>query len=293
MGRTLIYRIDGEFDSKRLIAFLRGGLKMSSRTVVKLKNAPDGLLINGKHARTVDAVRAGDLLEINFPEEKSRIEPSACGDIDVIYEDGDILVINKPAGLAMHPTHNHQGDTLANMAAAYFAAKNQTAVFRAVGRLDKCTSGVVLCALNRHAASRLSGQLEKEYIAVAGGEFSGSGTIDAPIIRPDSGKTLRAVGEGGERAVTHWECLGSKNGLSVLKIHMETGRTHQIRVHFAALGAPLAGDDMYGSEIKSINRAALHCAKISLTHPVTGELLSFSAPLPQDMQTLVAEIMNT
>ena len=165
--------------------------------------------------------------------------------------------------------------------------KNKNVTFRAVGRLDKSTSGLVIVALNKLSASKLSGEFNKIYFAVAGGEYRGSGTIDKPIYRPDPMKTLRAVGETGDFAVTHWESIATDGKCSFLKINLETGRTHQIRVHFASMGTPLCGDDMYGSKDTRISRAALHCGEVDFVHPVTGEKMHFSVPVPEDIFTII------
>ena len=287
MQREIVYIIPPEYGGKKLIAFLRGAVGVSVRTMAKLKADPEGLKRNGEHIRTIDILQAGDEVRIRMPEEKGGIAPTAPVDLDVVYEDADVLLINKPGNLAVHPTHNHQGDTLANQVAGYLAAKGSEGVFRAVGRLDKTTSGLVLCALNKHAAFRLSGNYEKEYLALVSGAFRGAGTIDRPIYRPDPGKTLRAAGDHGDPAVTHWECLASNGAFSLMRVRLETGRTHQIRVHFASIGAPLLGDEMYGGNAALIGRAALHCETIRFIHPVTGETLSFAAAPPEDMQKLI------
>lgn len=292
MTRQLRCIIDERHNEIKLYTYLKTVLGMSTASVRKLKHSENGLTLNGGCIRTVDLLKTGDELVITFPEEENSIPATSFEHLDIVYEDDDILVLNKPAFLAMHPTHNHQGDTLANEVAAYMQSKEKNVLFRAVGRLDKCTSGLVVCALNRHASSKLQGEYEKEYIAVAGGKFEGSGTIDKPIYRPDPGKTLRAVGENGERAVTHWKSLGTNGAASVLRVTLETGRTHQIRVHFASLGAPLLGDEMYGSTFTDISRAALHCAKVSFAHPITGEKMCFEAPLPEDMKRLAEKIIN-
>lgn len=284
--RVLEYTIGDDFDGKKLYTFLKGGLHASARTVTKLRHSEDGLKINGVHARTVDILKKGDRVTVALPEIASDIPATHFDDLRIVYEDEDIMVVNKPPFLAMHPTHNHQGDTLANEVAAYFLSKGENIPFRAVGRLDKCTSGLVILALNRHAASIMSANYEKTYIAIADGEYHGSGTIDRPVFRPDPGKTLRAVGESGERAVTHWTAEVSNGQMSILRVTLETGRTHQIRVHFLSLGTPLAGDEMYGSKNTLIGRAALHCAEVEFTHPVTNEKMHFSVPLPEDMQRL-------
>ncbi len=276
------YRIDADFDGKPVKVFLRRALHMSARTVNVLKNDPLGLLLNGEHVRTVDPMRVGDLLTLNLPDEENTIEPGDYSCLDIVYEDDDLLVINKPANLAVHPTHNHQGDTLANAVAGYLTAKGKNAVFRAVGRLDKQTSGLVLIALNRHMASRLQDHYDKTYFAIAEGVLSGSGTIDTPIYRPDPGKTLRAAGPEGDPAVTHWTAVKTDGRHTLLRVTLETGRTHQIRVHFSSIGHPLAGDEMYGGLTACISRAALHCGEVRFTHPVSGIPMRIKVPVPDD-----------
>ncbi len=290
MARTLNFVVPSELDGEKLIVFLRGHIKISARLLPKLKNDAEGLLRNGEHIRTIDRIYTGDVITINLPDEISEIPPSDADGLDVIYEDNDILIINKSGDIAMHPTHNHQGDTLANKISAYYKQKNRNVVFRAVGRLDKCTSGLVIIALNAHCANLLSENVKKEYIAIVGGHYSGSGTINKPIIRPDPGKTYRWVGDGGEYAVTHWNAMLSDGKRSVVRIKLETGRTHQIRVHFASLGTPLAGDDMYGSADKTIHRAALHCCCLHFVHPISGKEMHFEAELPEDMQKIYDSI---
>lgn len=286
MNRTLTYTVPDEFDGEKVNIFLRSGIGLSYRMVRSLKQIKGSMLLDGQPIRTIDPIRAGAKLTLTLPQDKSTAEPQQY-EFEIIYEDNDILVINKPAGLAMHPTHNHQGDTLANAVAYYLKSKRKDAVFRVAGRLDKGTSGIVVCALHKMAASKLNGNYDKTYLAIVQGEYSGSGTINAPIIRPDPMKTLRAVGEGGEEAITHWTSLSCNGSLSLLEITLETGRTHQIRVHFASLGTPLAGDEMYGGSTEKIRRHALHCAKLRLNHPVTGEEMVFTAPPPEDMNKIL------
>lgn len=286
--RHIEFVIDNAYDGKKVIAYLRGEAKLSARLVNSLKRIEKGITLNGEHIRTVDLMHKGDILAVNIPEDNNEIEPVSYP-LDIVYEDNDVIVINKPAGLAMHPTHNHQGDTLANAAAAYFLNKGQNVAFRAVGRLDKGTSGLVLCALNKYAASRLSGNFRKQYFAVVKGEYKGAGTIDSCIYRPDPMKTLRAAGDEGDYAITHWESLWTDGINSLLKINLETGRTHQIRVHFSSQGSPLCGDDMYGSDDKRIGRAALHCGVLDFIHPVTGAEMHFEVPFPDDFNSLLPE----
>ena len=286
--RHIEFIINEAYDGQKVIAYLRGEAKLSARLVNSLKRIEKGITLNGEHIRTVDILHNGDILAVNIPEDNNEIEPVEYP-LDVVYEDNDIIVINKPAGLAMHPTHNHQGDTLANAVTAYLVSKGANTAFRAVGRLDKSTSGLVVCALNKYAAASLAGNFEKTYFALVKGEFDGSGTIDKPIYRPDPMKTLRATGETGDYAVTHWESLWTDGKISLLRINLETGRTHQIRVHFASEGAPLCGDDMYGSTDTRISRGALHCGEMTLIHPVSGEQMGFKVPFPDDFNKMLPE----
>ncbi len=253
------------------------------------KRVPDGITLNGTHIRSIDEIHTGDILKVNIPDDERASLPSDYP-LDVIYEDEDILVINKPAELPMHESHNHQGDTLANAVAGYLTKKGKPAIFRAVGRLDKGTSGAVLCALNTFAASKLSGRIEKEYIAVPTGKYTENGTIDKPIYRPDPIKTYRTADDRGDRAVTHYFPVEYGDDYSLLLIRLETGRTHQIRVHFAFMGTPLYGDTMYGTADKDIDRQALHCRSLSFIHPVTDKKMTFEAEMPEDMKRLLTRL---
>lgn len=288
MARRLEFQIDERYESRKIREYLKNEARVSHRMLCILKRTPNGITVNGVHARTVDLLHAGDTLVLTLPKDEAAGTPTPTDiPIEILYIDDDLIVVNKQAGLAMHETHNHQGDALSNALAYYLAQRGESAVFRAVGRLDKGTSGIVVCARNKYCAARLSGQIQKTYFAVAGGVFTGGGTIDAPIFRPDPNKTLRAVGEGGERAVTHWEAMRTDGKCTLLRIQLETGRTHQIRVHFAHLGAPLVGDGMYGSTDLRLSHQALHCGECRFTHPVTGKALTITAPMPADMQALV------
>lgn len=287
MTRKLRYTITDAYSSRKVLDFLKH-LGFSHRLITKLKQSPDGILLNGEHIRTIDLMKSGDVLEINLPEDKKEsISIPVEMPLDIVYEDDDILVLNKPPMLAVHESHNHLGDTLSNAVAFHLKKEGKPSVFRAVGRLDKGTSGLMVCALNRYAASRLSGKIHKEYLAIATGVFEGEGTVDAPIFRPDPILTLRTVDERGERAVTHWKAVKSDGENTLLRIHLETGRTHQIRVHFASLGAPLVGDTMYGKPDERICHQALHCCRCKFTHPVSGRELEFFRDMPDDMRSIM------
>ena len=293
--RTLVFTVPSEYQDRKVLHYLRGCAGLSSRIIRNLKTYDDGILRNGEPVRTIDRLCAGDVLTVNLPDDPPEQLPPLPdpgfleGELpEVLFEDDDLLIVNKPGTMAVHPSHNHQGDTLANWITFHRVQEGRDPVmFRAVGRLDKGTSGVVVCALNAYAADRLQRGVRKEYLAVPSARLEGSGTIDAPIFRPDPIITLRVVDERGDRAVTHWDALETFEDRTLCRVWLETGRTHQIRVHFASIGAPLVGDTLYGTQSEEIARHALHCARAELTHPVTGERILVEAPLPQDLSDLL------
>lgn len=287
MGRILEYKIPEDFDGKKVEHFLRKQLGMSARVIKDVKFAENGLVLNGKRVRTIDLLHTGDKFTITFPDDSGEMFEPLKFPLEILFEDEDFLIVNKPAGLANHPSHNHQGDTLANAVAFHLKENGKQSVFRSVGRLDKGTSGIVICALNRFAAAAVSGKIYKEYEAVCDGVLAGEGVIDAPIYRPDPIITVRTVEERGERAVTEWKALKNVNGRTHLRIHLQTGRTHQIRVHFAHLGMPLTGDTMYGTPSDLISHQALICKYCRFTHPVTGETIEIEAPTPKDWDKII------
>lgn len=287
MGRILEYKIKDDFDGKKVEHFLRKQLGMSARVIKDVKFSENGLVLNGKRVRTIDLLHTGDKFTITFPDDTGEMFEPLPIPLEILFEDEDFLIVNKPAGLANHPSHNHQGDTLANAVAFHLKENGKQSVFRSVGRLDKGTSGIVICALNRFAAAAVSGKIYKEYEAVCEGVLTGEGVIDAPIFRPDPIITVRTVDERGEKAVTEWRALKNVNGRTHLRIHLRTGRTHQIRVHFAHIGMPLTGDTMYGSPSDLISHQALVCKYCRFTHPVTKEIIEIEVPTPADWKNII------
>lgn len=281
--RIIEFEISKDDDGKEIREFLRN-FGVSSSLLTKLKKAENGITKNGEFARSIDKIHTGDRLKIAI--ENSGKPPQALddGNVEAVYSDEDVLVLNKPAFMPVHESRNHRGDTLANAAARF---TNNGGAFRAVYRLDRDTSGLVLIAKNPLAASKLAGKIKKDYYAVCCGEIRESGTIDLPIRRVDESIIKRGVFDDGERAVTHFEVIGTKNGRTLLKINLETGRTHQIRVHFSHIGHPLVGDTLYGKGSDLIKRQALHCKTIYFTHPVTNEFIVVDSEFPNDFKGLI------
>ncbi|MBQ6569967.1 MAG: RluA family pseudouridine synthase [Clostridia bacterium] len=283
--RELEFTVGEQCDGMKAQTFLRSVCHLSYKLVVRLKRVENGITENGRHIRTIDRLTAGSVVRVRLPEDDISVEPYDMP-LDIVFEDEDILVIDKPAGMAVHPSPGHDTATLANAVSAYFLRQGKTLGFRPIYRLDKDTSGLILIAKNTFCASRLGKNVQKRYYAVAQGEIKETGTLDLPIIIAPGHSIQRSVGEGGISAVTHYVPLCVHEGNTLLEIELETGRTHQIRVHFSHIGHPLAGDDMYGGKRDIINRQALHCGKLWFTHPVTGEEMKFNCPLPEDIKKI-------
>ncbi len=287
--RRIEFSVSEKYNGAPLYYFLRECVGVSTRIIQTLRHTPKSVFINEKESRVVDKVSTGDAVVV-FLSEKTEAPQLWKTDLSVIYEDEDLLIINKPSGVSVHPTRNHPNGTLCNAVAAYLKNEgNENFVARAVGRLDKVTSGVMVFAKNAFVASKLNGNLDKTYIALAEGVLEGEGTVNAPIYRPDMNKTIRAVGEQGDEAITKWKALKNFDDKTLLEIKTITGRTHQIRVHCAHIGHILVGDEMYEAKLTdNLKRAALHCYKVKITHPITNEELTFVAEIPEDMKKEMA-----
>lgn len=280
--RIINFKIDGKNDSVQIRNFLRS-FGVSASLLTRLKQTENGITKNGEFARAIDCVHAGDTLTIKI-ENRGHMPTPVKMDIEILYEDEDIIVLNKPPLLPVHQSLNHRGDTLSNFVAYHM---EEDTAFRAVFRLDRDTSGIVLAAKHELAAAKLAGKIKKDYYAVAGGIIDTAGTVDAPIARYGKSIIKRKVDENGERAVTHYRPISVKNGNTLLKLKLETGRTHQIRVHMASIGHPLLGDDLYGGETSKIKRQALHCKDIYFTHPITGKEMHISCDFPNDIKEVI------
>lgn len=270
---------------------------VSRRLVTKLKRTEMGITRNGETLRTVDRLRCGDRVELRLEDDK-HLEPNSTLRVPVIYEDDDVVVFNKPVGMPVHPSIKHQGDTLGNC----FAAMYPKLTFRPVNRLDRDTSGLCAVAKTAHAANCLGGTVEKVYIAAVQGvpvphdmedtlikwTMSPEGVyrIDAPIGRAGESIIRREVRGDGQSAVTNYTIIKENGRHSLLRITLETGRTHQIRVHFSALGYPLAGDDFYGGSLEYCKAQALHCGEMSFARLSDGERVNLFCGIRRDMESL-------
>lgn len=284
--RRLAYPVPPECDGMRVQTFARNILGLSARVFIKQKYTRDGMQINGRQCRSIDLLRAGDVFTLLLPEEQVEYTPAALP-LDICYESADYLVVNKPAGMPVHPSPGHDRDSLLNAAAHH--CRSQGFLFRPLYRLDKDTSGLVVIAKSRLAASGAG--LEKVYYAVCQGVLKGRGLFDAPIGRKPGSKIQREAGHG-DRALTHWQAVAGDEAHTLLRIRLETGRTHQIRVHLAAAGHPLAGDDLYGGGLERIKRQALHCKEAKLCCGPLHTAESFSVPFPADMRQAFQKLIQ-
>lgn len=255
----------------------------SARLVTKLKST-GGLTRNGSILRSIDPVFTGERIDVNLPDGDT-LEPNPDLYAEIVYEDEDVVVFDKPPGLPVHPSGGHYYDTLGNL----FSAMYPGVTFRPVSRLDRDTSGLCVCAKNTLAASKLAGRVDKVYYAAISGEILQSGEINAPITRESDSIIKRCVREDGKPAITLYKPIRHANGRTLLEITLVTGRTHQIRAHFAHIGFPLCGDDMYGGDCSEITRQALHCGRVVFSAPISGEQITVESSLPEDIAKLFVE----
>lgn len=294
MNRILTYEITEQDASQTIEQYLKSK-GYSSQCIKELKKMPESILLDGRWEYMRTILNAGNILTVHVQEEASsgKIPPVEMA-LDIVYEDEDIMVINKPADMPIHPSLNNYYNSLANGLARYFEKQNKPFIFRCVNRLDKDTSGLTIIAKHMLSGGILSSmvadrEIHREYRAIVRGQITPSeGTIDAPIARVGDSIIERCVDfEKGECAITHYRTVTYQNGHSLLSIHLETGRTHQIRVHMKHIGFPLVGDYLYNPDMKYIKRQALHSYRLQFTHPITGEFMDFTAPLPADMESVL------
>ena len=275
-----------ECDGMNANVFLRKHCNVSARMITRLKREKNGIIRDNQILRTIDTVHFGDKVILNMPVDKNEII-AVQGKLDILFEDENIIIIDKPYNMPVHPTKIHQTDTLANYLVYMQQQNNECYTFRAINRLDKDTSGIVVIAKDRYTASNLFGTLNKTYFAVCEGLIFGCGTIDKPIKLLEGHTIQRTTAEDGANAVTHYKALEHSKHHTLLEINLETGRTHQIRCHFSSINHPLAGDDMYGGSLNFINRQALHCDSVNFIHPISKRKITVNSNLPNDIQNIL------
>ncbi|WP_100011492.1 RluA family pseudouridine synthase [Lentibacillus sediminis] len=287
----MIWTIEPEQEGMLIRDYLRE-VRGFSRNMIKVVKFEGGRLkVNEVPEFVTLPLKAGDVLEVVFPKEtvSANLQPVNMP-LAIVYEDEVMLVIDKPAGVAVMPSMNHRSGTLANGLVAYYQANGIPYTVHVVTRLDRDTSGLVLIAKHRLSHSLLAqaqkhGKIKRKYQAVMEGYLEkNAGTIHAPIGRKTDSIIEREVREDGKTAVTHYQVIEKSATHTLAEIILETGRTHQIRVHASHLGRPLAGDDLYGGSLDVIQRQALHCVELEVEHPFTGKVMRFTSPLPVDMQ---------
>ena len=287
MDRVLEYEIPSEYDGANIMTVLKQHFKISTNLIKDLKKYKEGIQVNGEHKRVVDLAAKGDILKITIRDTASENIVPTDIPLDIVYEDEDLLVINKP------PNYEN---SLANGVMYYYKSKGEERVFRAVNRLDKDTSGVMAVAKNSYIHARLGEEIQKKelkrkYMCIVCGDVERDGTVDAPIRRADGSVINRIVAPDGQRAVTHYRVVKRYGEYTLLEMELETGRTHQIRVHMAYIGHPLVGDWLYGTEDHNIaKRQMLHSCYLCFTHPITGQIMEFKDEMAEDMRAFIEKL---
>ncbi len=293
MNRIITYTITEEAEGLKIEQFLRRK-GYSRRDMTDFKKEPGCVTVNEVFRRFNERLHAGDLLTVRISEREWSDIAAVPLPLDILYEDEDLVVVNKPAGMPTHPSIRNYDNSLANALMYRYQKQGDPFVFRCCNRLDRDTSGVTVVARHSVSSGILSQmgtrrELHREYLAIVRGTPEPlSGTIDVPLGRkPGSIIERMADPENGETAVTRYRVLKTQNGHSLVSLELETGRTHQIRIHMKYLGYPLIGDYLYNPDMELIGRQALHSWRMSFRHPMTGEALSFTAPMPEDMQRVL------
>ncbi len=299
-ARYLTLTVPPELDGQEVLLLLRRVMGLSGAVVRRTKWLPDGITLDGAKVTTRARARAGQALSARLSDPEDTPQPApAEGPLDLVYEDMDLAVVNKDAGVLVHPSHGHFYDTVGNYCMYRWRQAGEASGFHPVHRLDKGTTGLLVIAKHPLAQERLkqalhTGDFRRRYLAVCDGvPRPDRGVIDAPIGPVDGSPVAREVRLDGKPSRTRYRVRDTAHGRALVELELETGRTHQIRVHLAHIGCPLTGDFLYGAEDRSlIARPALHSAHLELTHPITGARLSLDCPLPADMEQLLESKMD-
>ncbi len=291
--RVLTFEIQPQYEGIKIEHYLRRERGISRKVIVGLKKLPhdQGILLNGQHARTIDLLKSGDVLELRIPAPPPAKGVPSQIEVPLLYEDEDVLVFDKPYNMACHPAGGHFRDTLSHVYAAYCSVQGGGGCFRPLNRLDKDTTGAVVVARNQLSAGVLWKCVQKEYIALVQGDLPKQGDIiDLPIMAEHPYAMRRIVDPDGQTAITEYRVIERFGSHTLAGFTLHTGRTHQIRVHMSYIGHPLAGDDFYGGSLELIARQALHCKSVSFNHPITGQPLYINSPMPNDINQLLKSL---
>ncbi|SFI89301.1 RluA family pseudouridine synthase [Thermoflavimicrobium dichotomicum] len=294
-SKWISFRVTKEWEGQTVETILKQPLQISNRMINRLTRMK-GIRLNGRTPWLKKQVKKGDRLQVAIrPREKAELPPRPVP-LQIVYEDADLMVVDKPAGVLVHPVHPEDEHTLAHGITFIWKERGFEGIVRPVHRLDRYTSGLILIAKNAYMHQLLDRQLrqkqiERIYLALLGKPLpKEKGTIQEPIGKDPDHPTKRMVSPNGSPAITHYQVIEQNEHGSLITVRLETGRTHQIRVHFAHLGFPLIGDPLYGGDCTLISRQALHSAKLSFTHPLTGKIHTFTSPLPEDMNRVLSHL---
>lgn len=295
MNNKLTYIVEEDYADIKLREYLKNKLNLSTRFINDTARSRR-IQVNKKCEKLNYILKPDDKIEIDVKKEESQnIEPQKI-ELDIVYEDEDIIVVNKPPGIVVHPTKSYPDKTLANGLLYHFHEEGESCIVRLVSRLDMDTSGLILTAKNQFSHMSLARDMKldsfkKQYMAVVHGNLKeNSGTINAPIYRVGGDTIKRVIDERGQQSITHYEVIKNYNNGALLRLVLETGRTHQIRVHLSSIGHPIYGDLLYGGEADLISRQALHAYKLAFPHPRTGKIIELETELPDDMKELIKKL---
>ena len=296
---VITYKVGEDGNEIKIRDYMKDNLNLSGR-FIRGSAMNKRLRVNGKEVKLSYRLHEGDIIEVIVNAEESQDIEGEDLNIKVIYEDDDLLIVDKPPFMVVHPTKSHQTGTLANGVIHHFRSNNDNSIVRLVSRLDRDTSGLIMIAKNQFSHMNLAKSMEKNlikksYLAIIHGELKNhEGTIDLPIGRPTNETIKRAVLEDGQRSITHYKVIESYKEGALVELLLETGRTHQIRVHLSHVGCPIYGEQLYSdfNDEELISRQALHAYVLSLPHPRTGKILNFKSDLPEDMQKLINKLRD-